>query len=407
MQNSTFNWWKIMLWVAVVIATLSFMYAARSIILPFLVAFLITVLLEPTIQKLRRKGLSQNASILIVFVLFFGALGVGLVYAAPRVSAQVTGFSSSLRTLTTQLASGQDQTVFTRWNPVERARATANTNPVDQLLTQYQGTLEKIGIPANRRALVQQYVEPHRERIAKYVQGFFSNFVAILASAGSQFFMFLFTPLFVWLMLSDWERIKVNTAGYIPNSIRAETISLVRDVGQVFLSYLRGVTITICVYTVMSAILLGVLGVPYAILLALLAGALYLIPIFGSLISTVSVLLITGLAGVKGNFLFTMADPWSFAVAVTVVFWIASTIYDQLINPRLVGGSVGLGLLTSMFVVFSGGAIFGIVGMVLAFPVAGAVKVILQRILRVTSSTSTEDIGLPSTPFRHRTAGEI
>jgi predicted PurR-regulated permease PerM len=57
-----------------------------------------------------------------------------------------------------------------------------------------------------------------------------------------------------------------------------------------------------------------------------------------------------------------------------------------------------------MFVIFSGGALFGLIGMIIAFPLAGAVKVILERLLRVTS-VQAETLALPMVPLRHRAAG--
>jgi predicted PurR-regulated permease PerM len=58
----------------------------------------------------------------------------------------------------------------------------------------------------------------------------------------------------------------------------------------------------------------------------------------------------------------------------------------------------------SMFVIFSGAALFGLIGMIIAFPLAGAVKVVLDRLIRVTSF-STETLDLPPVPLRHRASG--
>jgi predicted PurR-regulated permease PerM len=76
--------------------------------------------------------------------------------------------------------------------------------------------------------------------------------------------------------------------------------------------------------------------------------------------------------------------------------------FDHVIYPQMVGASVGLNGVVSLFVILSGGALFGLPGMILAYPFAGAVKVILDRILKVTS-TSSEQLDLPPVPLRHRT----
>jgi predicted PurR-regulated permease PerM len=76
-------------------------------------------------------------------------------------------------------------------------------------------------------------------------------------------------------------------------------------------------------------------------------------------------------------------------------------IFDHLIYPQMVGNSVGLSPIVSMFVILCGGALFGLAGMLFAFPLAGSAKVILDRIIRITSS-GTGDLGLPAIPLRHR-----
>jgi predicted PurR-regulated permease PerM len=70
------------------------------------------------------------------------------------------------------------------------------------------------------------------------------------------------------------------------------------------------------------------------------------------------------------------------------------------VYTRIVGNSVGLHPLVSFFVVFSGAALFGPAGMIMAFPVAGSVKIILDRLLMITSNS--QELSLPSVPLRHR-----
>ena len=406
MRRPAISWWKILIWVAVVAATLGFLYAVRGILLPFVLAFVISVLLDPTIQKLRRRGWSRGFSVGFVMVVFFSLVGLLGVLTVPMISRQLSGFSGNLQNLTQQLGSGANTTLYTNWNPVTRA-VPAKANPVDQILTTFESPLSRFGFPTTRRALVQQYVEPHRDNIAKSITNFFNGFFNILLNAGSKALMLLFTPIFVFLMLSDFERLKVRSATWIPTSIRAETISLVREVGQVFINYLRGVTTSVMIYTGICAILFSILGVPYPILLALIAGGVYMVPYLGYLITALIVFAATGFSGETGNFMMNFADSWTFATVVTVVYTIIFFAYDNFVNPKFLGSAVGLNQLVSMFTVFSGGALFGIVGMIIAFPVAGSVKVILERIIRTTSSGAPDHLSLPVTPLRHRTAAEI
>ncbi|HRJ27010.1 MAG TPA: AI-2E family transporter [Fimbriimonadaceae bacterium] len=400
--------WKIGIWVIVVLVALWFLQAVRSILLPFVLALLISVLLDPVIRKLRLRGYKRGSAVALVFFAFFGLLTALGIWVTPIIGKQLSSFQENLQGFTARLsAEDPSENLYLGWNPVLRAQPHGAEGQVDLVLESLAPYLQRVGLPSDRETIVEQYVEPHREDFSNLVTNFFTSFLGILGKAASSFLLLLFTPLFVWLMLMDLEKFRVKSASWIPPSIRAETVSLLKDIGEVFLKYLRGVTITIFTYTLLMAVVLSVMGTPYSILLALLAGATYLIPFVGQWIATLAILLVVGLNGASGNWMFDAGGPWNLAVIIALVFIGIGTIFDQVIYPKMVGSAVGLHPLVSMFVIFAGGALFGLIGMILAFPLAGAVKVILERVLRITSSSHVEGLELPITPLRHRSATEV
>lgn len=397
--------WRIALWVAIVIATLAFLYAVRGILLPFILAWIIAVMLEPLVRKLRLRGVSRRTSANLITLAFFAVVGLGIFFAVPRVSNQLNELRISFQNLSDSFSQERaNDNVFVRWNPVVKAQPPGALGFVDRGLEELAPYLAKFDLPTTRRALMNQYVEPHAKDIGKSLQSFVNGFLGIVGGAASQVVLLLFTPIFVFYLLQDMEQMKIRMAGWIPPSLRANTISLLTDIGDVFNRYLRGVVMTILLYTVTTAILLAALGTPYSILLALLAGVVYLIPYLGGWISTATLLLVTGFSGVSGNWFYTASSPWGFAIMVAVVFLIFSTIFDQLVYPRLVGGAVKLNPLVSFFVILSGGALFGLPGMIIAFPLAGSLKVTLARLLRLTNNQAGETLRLPAVPLRHRTS---
>src|SRR5690606_11431468 len=125
----------------------------------------------------------------------------------------------------------------------------------------------------------------------------------------------------------------------------------------------------------------------------------------GGALNTITIFLVVGLSGKTGGVLFQASSPWMFALIVTVVFFLASTIYDMLVTPRVIGKAVNLHPLVSMFVVFSGGALFGLPGMIIAFPLAGSINVTLRRLFRIINQPNEPDeFRLPAVPVRHRTS---
>jgi len=261
--------------------------------------------------------------------------------------------------------------------------------------------LKRVGLPGSRQEFVDKYVEPHRGDLGARVQTFFGSFLGVLGVAASQLMLMLFVPLLMFLILLDMEQFKRKSSNWIPPSIRVQAMSILSDISQVFMKYLRGVTISVLSYTGVMSIVLTLLGVPYSILLAVIFGAVYLIPYLNGLICFATITTVTGLSGKTGDMFFHFGSSWTFGLTMALVYLICHLIFDNIVYPRLVGGSVGLHPVVSMFVIFSGGALFGLVGMIIAFPLAGAVKVILERLLRVTS-VQGDNLGLPAVPLRHR-----
>jgi predicted PurR-regulated permease PerM len=397
--------WRITLWAVIVVAALAFLYMVRGILLPFVVAFVIAALLDPTIKRLRVRGFSRPFAVGIVFVAFFGALVAATILLTPIIRGQLANVSSRLDYFSSQLSSAAaEQNIFLRWNPTVQVRQVEQASPLDRLLQQNRATLERLGLPTTSQAIVEQYLEPQKRNLAIYLQNFFNSFLAVVGAFGSQVLLLLFTPLFVLLMLLDLESFKRRSATWIPPSIRADTLALLSDVGQVFVRYLRGVTVVVLWYILVASVLLTLLGAPYSILLAIVFALVYLIPYVGPVANAFMLFLITGFSGTTGNLFFDVGSPWGFAAIISLIYFGIMLLFDPLVYTRVVGSSVGLHPVVSFFVVFSGGALFGAVGMLLAFPVAGAVKVILDRLLRVTS-TSHETLALPAIPLRHRTGG--
>lgn len=389
---------------ALVVLTVFFLWLVRGILFPFVVSFLVAALLEPAIRKLRLRGYSRTWAVALVFIAFFGVISALGLWLAPKVADQVGRLTSSVRGFSDRLVEENERANFyVRWNPAVQAERVTTVDQVDLFLTRYRSTLQRLGLPATKQAIVQQYVEPRRPQIAAFAQRVVDSFLGVLAGFATQLLFLVLIPILLWMILMDMENFKRRAPRYIPPNLRAGTITILSDIYGVFMRYLRGITSVVLLFMVATTILLGILGVPYYLLLGFGFGLLYLIPYIGNLVSLLIVLLLVGLNGITGPFGLTLGSPWVYAAIATAIFFAMGFVFDHLIYPQMVGNSVGLNGLVSMFVILCGGALFGIVGMLLAFPLAGSAKVILDRLLRITSQSS-ETLALPAVPLRHRSA---
>lgn len=397
------NGWRMALWAVLVVAAFVFLYLVRSILLPFLLAIITAILLEPSIRKLRRRGLSRGSAIWAVFSVF-GLIVVALgIWLTPLIGNQISTLRTTVERFSAGLAAPDpNQNFYVRWNPVVAIEAPDKKDIFDRALADFQPTLTSMGLPSTRKAMYDRYVAPNSKQLAAAVQNFFDGFFGIIGNLTSQLVLLFMTPIIVIMILFDMDYLKRRGTSWIPPSIRVETIEMLTDMGNVVVNYLRGMMVATLVYMAGSALILTILGVPYSVLLGILFGALYLIPFIGQIITYAVIVAICALSGKESHLFLQFGSPWMYALVVFGCHFVFDRCFDTFVVPRIVGKAVGLNPLVSMFVIFSGGALFGLPGMILAFPMAGTVKVVLDRLVRV-ATVATDEMALPAIPLRHRT----
>jgi predicted PurR-regulated permease PerM len=394
--------WRILLWAVLVISAILFLYLVRGVLLPFLLSFLIAAVLEPTVRKLRLRGMSRRSAVAMVVSTFMIVSGLLIVLVTPTLVRQTANLRVQVSNLLESWTrEDPSENFFVRWRAPILAEEPYKMGPIDRFLSPYENTLERFGIPVTQRAIMDQ-VEAQRPVIAEAVQNGILAFFGIFTNFFSHILLLILIPILVPLILMEFDEYRKRGPRWIPPAFRAGAVSVMSDIGQVFFRYLRGIAFVVFLYTAAQTVLLLMLGVPYALLLGPIFGALYLIPYIGNIISAVTLFIIVGFGNVAGNMLFALPTPWAYAILATGAYLAVGWVFDHLIYPQMVGNSVGLSPVVSMFVIFCGGALFGLPGMLIAFPLAGSVKVILDRLIRITS-TSNEGLGLPSVPLRHRT----
>jgi predicted PurR-regulated permease PerM len=132
--------------------------------------------------------------------------------------------------------------------------------------------------------------------------------------------------------------------------------------------YIRGQIVLCVLIGLLVGVGMGIIGVPYALLLGVLAFVLEFIPILGTLASGVICVL---LALTKG---------WLIALIVLVYFVLVHILEGDVIGPRIVGKAVGLHPAVALVALIAGGELFGIWGVLLASPAAGVLQAFLVTI---------------------------
>lgn len=165
----------------------------------------------------------------------------------------------------------------------------------------------------------------------------------------------------------------------IPPGPRAETEELIGRINNVLGGFIRGEIILVVIMSVTTFIGLSIIGVPFAVILAIATGFLELIPVFGPIMAAIPPI---GLALVTAN---NFGWPgWVAGVVVAVLYTVLRQLEDYFVIPNVVGRVVRVHPLIALFAIFAGLQIWGITGMVIALPVAGVARVLLGYAYRRT-----------------------
>lgn len=325
--------------IALALAVLAFLYLIRSILVPFAIAFFLAYLIEPAVRALQRRGAPRGLAILTIFavIALLAAFVVAVILPILTMELERAG-----RVLPRYLASLQDLT---------------------QRLT---ALYHRLRLPVNIRAVVDRLTA----RAAGMLERILGSMLAGLLNALPGSLTLLVVPVIAYYIARDYPRAVKAFYGWLQARARPDALAKALAVDRVLKAYFRAQALEMLIATLLLAGGLSLLGLDFALLLGIAAGILNIIPYFGPVLGALPAVLVA-----------LTRSPWS-AAYVIVLFIAVNQIEASLLVPRLIGGRVGLHPLLVIFALLAGGKLFGLLGMILAVPVAAALKVIAAEYLR-------------------------
>jgi predicted PurR-regulated permease PerM len=193
--------------------------------------------------------------------------------------------------------------------------------------------------------------------------------VEIFSATGSVLANLVLIPIYMFFMLFYREKFKKFIELLDPDK-HDHIVEIFRKISRISQQYVRGMVIVILILAVLNSVGFLMLGLNYAILLGFMAAVLNVIPYVGVLIGSlipVAIALVT-----KDSIGYALG---AFGVCVFVQF-----LENNFITPKIIGSSVNLNPLSSMFALLFGGMMWGLPGMILAIPLAGIFKVVCDNV---------------------------
>jgi predicted PurR-regulated permease PerM len=188
-------------------------------------------------------------------------------------------------------------------------------------------------------------------------------------------FLFFFTLMIGAFILIDLEKVHAFLRSLFPANVRDDYDVIIAGIDRGLSGVIRGQLVICMINSFLTYIGLLVFGVKYSLILAVVAGLMSLIPIFGSILSSVPIVIVALASGAEGIDVFR---------GVAMLFWIVGIhfIEANVLNPKIIGTAAKIHPVLVIFSLFLGEHAYGLVGALLAVPVLSAISVVFMYLYR-------------------------
>jgi predicted PurR-regulated permease PerM len=347
-------------WSGIIAATCLLLFLLQQMLflaIPFLLGIVLYYILQPPMQRLIRMGFSQNAATLVVGAVFLLLVGLAVLTAVLWKSTPATSWQDMLGIY---LAGGLEFVRHTlaaleQQFPILKQVALADT--VNQRMSEFTG----------------DFIQTHLTDIL----------VSVVAWMPS----LLLAPFLAFFFLRDGLRFKKFLARAVPNAFFERTLCLLHEVDQTAHRYFQGLIRLTLLDTAVLALGLWSIGVSSPLVLGLIAAVLAWVPYVGSIVGCMLVVMVASTDA--------PANPLVAYLAIGV-FILVRLLDDFIFMPLTLGRSLHIHPLITVLMIFIGGSVAGVAGLMLVLPLLGVVMVVGETLGRLITD--------PRLRARHRHA---
>ncbi len=314
-----------------VILGLLFLYIIRDIIALVIVSLFLAAAIMPWVNWFHKHNIPRALAVLIIYLIVFAGVSFIFFLIIPPLAQQISMLANSFPQYFQKLILGVEE-------------------------------IEKFSRDASQAV--------NTENLVSYVQGVLGNAAKGVFSVISSFFgsmVFLVATLVLTFYMVLNEELLVRSAKLItPAKHRKYVGDFIKRSQKKLGDWLRGQLFLMLAIAVFTYIGLLILGIKFALVLALIAGLLELIPYAGPILSAIpAIILALNISPIK-------------AVLVIVLYFIIQQAENHILVPKVMEKAVGLNPIITIIAILIGAKLFGIMGAILAVPVATLVNMFLE-----------------------------
>lgn len=336
---------KIWFWCLTLLFCVIFLYVFRSILLPFVAGMALAYLLDPVADRLETMGASRLLATFVILIVFVVLFALALILVVPILSNQLSDLIQRIPDYVSRL-----QAVF----------ASTESQWLKTLIGESSENIHE-----NLNTLLQQGA------------GWLSTLLGSLWNSGKALVdvigLLVITPIVAFYLLLDWDRMIATVESWLPRDHHSDLEEIAGDVNKAIAGFVRGQGAVCLILGIFYAVGLTLAGLNFGLLIGMFAGLVSFIPFVGSILGMI---LAVGVALVQ------FWPDYTWIGLIVVIFALGQFVEGNILQPKLVGQSVGLHPVWLMFSLSAFGVMLGFTGLLIAVPVAAAIGVLVRYALK-------------------------
>ncbi|RFU64809.1 AI-2E family transporter [Peribacillus glennii] len=308
-----------------------------TIFFPILIAGLFYYISRPLVRLLSRF-MPKTISILAFFAAVIGLIYLAVHFAAPTVSEQVQNLSSQFPDKVKEISSKSEETI--KENDFGMVKDSER---------------------------IEEKARDYLQSISSKISGNLINIISVITNIAT---VLIIVPFILFYFLKDDHKLRPFLLKYIPGEVENEGNIILKDVDNTLSAYIVGQFIIALVDGVLMFIGYKVIGLDFAIILALFAMCLTVVPFLGPFIGIIPAL-----------FVALQQEPMM-AVKVLAVLLIVQQLEGNLVTPHVMGKRLHIHPLTILLLLLVAGSIYGFIGILIAIPLYSVIKTLIKNFRR-------------------------
>jgi predicted PurR-regulated permease PerM len=325
-----------------------FLTIFNLLLVPFVLAGFFYYLLRPIVYFLDKYRINRTLSVILIYISIALLISLLIILVWPTLQKQIQDFIQNVPELV--------QGLRNQINSLQQ-------NSYFSAISRDSGLSEKLSQYANKGfSLVTNY--------ANGVYSFVSNFIVIIGTF----------PIILFFLLRESEKATQRILSIVPRSYRQGARQTLIDIDDALSGYISGKMISTFLLGVMTFGAFLIIGLPYALLLAIVLAIISFIPFIGSFLGAIPPLIVA----------FTQSPEMALWLILAV--FICQQIQDNVLSPYIFGKTLDIHPFTTIIILLIAGSFAGLMGMLLALPVYMVIKIITQHLYQLFFAEKVQEM---------------